>query len=56
MDVSVGGRRSGKMVIELFSHIVPKTCKNFRMLCSGEAGIGRSGKKLHFQGVFMSVL
>jgi cyclophilin family peptidyl-prolyl cis-trans isomerase len=26
------------------------TCKNFVALCTGEAGIGKSGKPLHYKG------
>ena len=33
--------------------MVPKTADNFRCLCTGERGIGRSGKKLHFKGSTM---
>lgn len=35
---------------QLFADIVPKTAENFRCLCTGERGIGRSGKKLHYKG------
>ncbi|KAF3838755.1 hypothetical protein F7725_010523 [Dissostichus mawsoni] len=50
-DVDIGGERAGRLVLELFADIVPKTAENFRALCTGEKGIGKStGKPLHFKG------
>ena len=49
-DVTIGGKPSGRIVFELFNDIVPKTAENFRALCTGEKGTGRSGKPLHYKG------
>jgi peptidylprolyl isomerase len=49
-DMSIGGQPTGRIVMELFSDDVPKTAENFRALCTGEKGIGRSGKPLHYKG------
>lgn len=47
-DISIDGYAIGQMVFELYSDIVPKTAENFRCLCTGEKGRGRSGKKLTY--------
>jgi len=49
-DVSIGGVPSGRIVFSLFSDVVPKTAENFRCLCTGEKGVGRSGKPLCYKG------
>jgi peptidylprolyl isomerase len=47
-DISIGGERAGRILMELFSDVVPKTAENFRALCTGEKGRGRFGKPLHY--------
>ena len=50
MDVTIGGEMEGRIVIELFASVVPRTAENFRALCTGEKGVGpASGKPLHFK-------
>ena len=45
MDIAIGGR----LEFELYADAVPQTAENFRALCTGEKGIGSSGKLLHYQ-------
>ncbi|RWW26903.1 hypothetical protein GW17_00008690 [Ensete ventricosum] len=50
MDVSIGGEMEGRIVVELFADVVPRTAENFRALCTGEKGVGpHTGVPLHFK-------
>lgn len=51
-EVSYGSNHLGRITIELFKHVAPKTCENFRQLCTGEHQVGNlpmgyKGSALH---------
>merc|ERR1712167_17828 len=48
-DVTIGGKQCPRIEIDLFND-TPATAENFRCLCTGEKGMGKSGKPLHFKG------
>ncbi|KYO30029.1 nuclease-sensitive element-binding protein 1 [Alligator mississippiensis] len=51
-DVTIGGQEVGRMKIELFADVIPKTAENFRQFCTGEfrkdgVPIGYKGSTFH---------
>ena len=50
LDVTIDGKPASTLTLELFADVVPKTAENFRALCTGEKGMGKSGKPLSYAG------
>ena len=54
MEVEIGGNKTGRIVVELFSDIAPRAAENFRVLCTGKKTFQSpemsSSLKLHFKG------
>ena len=42
--------QAGRIEMELYNDIAPRTAENFRALCTGELGMGKLGKPLHYKG------
>ncbi|KAJ0409648.1 hypothetical protein P43SY_008520 [Pythium insidiosum] len=48
LDVKIGDRAAGRLVIELRADVVPRTAENFRRLCTGETTHPLTGKRRQY--------
>ncbi|KAJ3411678.1 peptidyl-prolyl cis-trans isomerase cpr6 [Chytridiales sp. JEL 0842] len=49
-DITIGGQPTGRIVMQLYNDIAPKTVENFRVLCKGDTVSETSGTKLAYAG------
>ena len=47
-DITIGGFPAGRIKMELFADVVPRTAENFRQFCTGEFRL--SGRPIGFKG------
>eukprot|EP01132_Coremiostelium_polycephalum_P003823 gene3823-4756_t len=50
-DIQIDDKPIGRIIFELFADVTPKTCENFRALCTGEKGVSEKTQlRLHYKG------
>ena len=56
MDIEIGGRAAGTIIIGLFGDTVPLTVENFRGLITGEYGMGIEGDRDYLGSTFHRII
>ncbi|RZC23034.1 Peptidyl-prolyl cis-trans isomerase 1 [Glycine soja] len=49
--MTIDGKPVGRIVMGLYTNVTPHTTKNFGAFCTGEKGVRRSSKPLHYKGL-----
>ncbi|XP_074043421.1 putative inactive peptidyl-prolyl cis-trans isomerase-like 6 isoform X1 [Macrotis lagotis] len=49
LEITINQKPIGRLLFELYADLCPKTCVNFRTLCTGKAGYSQSGLRLHYR-------
>ncbi len=55
-EIKINRKSAGRITMDLFNE-APRCAENFRALCTGEKGVGKAGRPLHYKGsVFHRVI
>ena len=46
-DIDIDGASAGRIEMGLYGSTTPKTCENFKQLCTGQPGFGYKGSTFH---------
>ena len=46
-DIAIDGANAGRIEFGLYGSTTPKTCENFKQLCTGQPGYGYKNSKFH---------